>query len=51
MPKIAHAIDLEFGDLIEAVLCDAQLHGGGRSGLSRARASLAPGAERRVEHH
>jgi D-alanine-D-alanine ligase len=51
VPKIAHAIDLDFGDLVDAVLCDAQLHSGGRSGQSRARGSLTPGTERRVEHH
>jgi D-alanine-D-alanine ligase len=51
VPKIAHAVDLAFGDLIEAVLGDAQLHSGGRSDRSRARGSLTPGAERRVEHH
>ncbi len=51
VPKIAHSIDLEFGDLIEAVLCDAQLHTGGRSGLSRARAAGDLATERRAEHH
>ncbi len=37
LPKIAHSAGLELGALIEAVLDEARLHAGGRSGESRVR--------------
>ncbi len=48
LPKIAHAAGIEFTQLIEQVLFEARVHGGGRQGASRVRRAHEVGPARQL---